>query len=301
MNERDRLAGPAEARVTRRIAVRSLALGLIGLAATPALAQASAVALNESEETTAEALTQSYVVQRGDTVRKIAARYGTTESALVKLNPRLAANPNLIFPGQALLVPAASSNESVWSANLPAPDETPLRPEATTRSDRASTGDYPIPAGLPAYQSEFLRTAIGPAIDSMRDTGVPASVTLAQAILESDWGRSGLTKQGKNYFGIKASRKAGPAGTIYMPTYEAGIGTVTAGFRKYNTMTESFVDHGLFFVENARYAPAMAVKDDARAFARAIHQAGYATDPAYSTKLINLMTKFALEQFDKLD
>lgn len=299
MIHRDRLAEITRDGVTRRVAVRTFALGMLGLAVTPALAQASDAAPGESESVAAEAPTRSHVVQRGDTVRKIAAQYGTTEGALVVLNPSIAANPNRIIPGQVLRVPADSTTAPVWNLDLATPSEALPRPAASSRSERPDAGEYAIPAGLPAFQSEFLQASIGPAIDSMRETGVPASVTLAQAILESDWGRSTLATNGKNYFGIKSSRKLGPAGEIRLPTYEAGIGTVVDGFRAYNTMLESFVDHGLFFVENARYAPAMAVMDDARAFARAIHAAGYATDPGYSTKLINLMVKFSLEQYDR--
>jgi flagellum-specific peptidoglycan hydrolase FlgJ len=300
MIQRDRLAGLTEVRLTRRNAVRALAIGMLGLTVAPALAQAAGAAPSESDSTAAEAQARSHVVQRGDTVRKIAATYGTTEDALVKLNPALAANPHLIFPGQVLKIPATVEPTSVWNLNLVTPDETLPRPESTSRGSATASGDYPIPAGLPAYQAEFLKASIGPAIDSMRATGVPASVTLAQAILESDWGRSSLATDGRNYFGIKATSKQGTAGSITLPTREAGIGTVIAGFRAYNSMLESFVDHGNFLVENSRYAPALAVKDDARAFARAIQQAGYATDPNYATALINLMIKFGLEQYDQL-
>jgi flagellum-specific peptidoglycan hydrolase FlgJ len=161
----------------------------------------------------------------------------------------------------------------------------------------------PAPSSRASRESlhPFIASAIEPAQRSQLATGVPASVTIAQAILESDWGKSGLAVRGQNYFGIKATKGPGPAGVITMNTWEVMNGknvTVSAGFRKYNNMEESFTDHGNFLANGPRYAKAMAVKDDARAFARAIHAAGYATDPAYSTKLINIMQKYELFEFD---
>ena len=69
-------------------------------------------------------------------------------------------------------------------------------------------------------------------------------------------------------------------------------------FRAYDSISDSFVDHGLFFVENGRYATAMAVKNDPKQFARAVNQAGYATDPAYASKLIGLMDRYDLYRYD---
>jgi flagellar protein FlgJ len=67
----------------------------------------------------------------------------------------------------------------------------------------------------------------------------------------------------------------------------------------YNSVAESFVDHGQFFLENRRYAAAMAARADPRQFAREINRAGYATDPAYATKLIGLMDRYDLYRFDE--
>jgi flagellum-specific peptidoglycan hydrolase FlgJ len=182
--------------------------------------------------------------------------------------------------------PAKQTETLAATSVAPAPDTS--RPVLASRSSRTSL--HP-----------FIASAVEPAQRSQAATGVPASVTIAQAILESDWGKSGLAVRGQNYFGIKASKGPGPAGIITMNTWEVMNGknvTVSAGFRKYNNMEESFTDHGRFLADGARYAKAMSVKHDARAFARAIHAAGYATDPAYSTKLINIMQKYDLFEFD---
>ena len=128
---------------------------------------------------------------------------------------------------------------------------------------------------------------------------MPASVTLAQAALESGWGGGKLVKPAKNLFSIKGK---GPAGTYYMRAWEVSHGrsvTVRAGFRKYHTYYESLEDHGMFLKKNRRYAGAFKYTKNPDKFARAIHKAGYATDPKYSTKLINIMKKYNLYQWDK--
>ena len=130
---------------------------------------------------------------------------------------------------------------------------------------------------------------------------MPASVTIAQAILESYWGSSRLATDARNYFGIKAQPRGGNAGSVSFAVWEVigGRNVVqNQAFRAYNSVADSFVDHGLFFLQNPRYAAAMAVKDDARKFAVAISRAGYATDPAYASKLIGLMDRYNLYRFD---
>jgi Mannosyl-glycoprotein endo-beta-N-acetylglucosaminidase len=150
--------------------------------------------------------------------------------------------------------------------------------------------------------SDFIDTVGAAARRSHKTTGVPASVTVAQAILESDWGRSRLTRQGNNLFGIKALGGAvGPAGVVSLATWEHvddGDVVVQAPFRAYQTLEQSIDDHGKFFASNRRYAAALAVASDARAFARAIQDAGYATDPSYASKLIRLMDRYNLYRFD---
>jgi flagellum-specific peptidoglycan hydrolase FlgJ len=165
----------------------------------------------------------------------------------------------------------------------------------------------PAPArdvGLRAFTSEtdFIEAVGAAARRSQRSTGVPASVTIAQAILESDWGRSRLTREANNLFGIKALSGPGPAGTVDLVTWEH-IGdldsVVQAPFRAYHSLEESVADHGAFFLRNGRYADALAVAADPQAFARAINQAGYATDPNYAAKLIRLMDRYDLYRFDR--
>ena len=151
--------------------------------------------------------------------------------------------------------------------------------------------------------NDFINTVGAAAHRSSQTTGVPASVTVAQAILESDWGRSRLSREGNNLFGIKAlGSVSGPAGVVTLTTWEhvdAGDVVVEAPFKAYYTLEQSIDDHGGFFTRNKRYRPALAVADDARAFAREIQDAGYATDPSYASKLIQLMDRYDLYRFDE--
>lgn len=151
--------------------------------------------------------------------------------------------------------------------------------------------------------SEFIAAVGAAARRSQKTTGVPASVSVAQAILESDWGRSRLARQGNNLFGIKAlGDNTGPAGVVTLATWEHVDGrdvVVQAPFKAYFTLEQSIDDHGQFFVRNRRYAQALAAAGDPKAFAEAIQDAGYATDPSYAAKLIGLMDRYDLYRFDQ--
>lgn len=149
-----------------------------------------------------------------------------------------------------------------------------------------------------------LIARIGPlATSSQQSTGVPASVTIAQAILESDWGRSGLTRQCHNWFGIKARQ-----GEAYkeFATHEFvvsanGVGkleAVRARFKTFISDGECFYAHGRLLSTLTRYAPAMAAAADPLAFAAKLQQCGYATDPMYPDKLARLIAEFNLTRFD---
>jgi hypothetical protein len=166
----------------------------------------------------------------------------------------------------------------------------------------ASAGQRQVESHSFANEDDFIN-AVGPAAqNSFKRTGVPASVTVAQAILESDWGRSRLTRQGNNLFGIKSLNGPGPAGVVTMATWEhvnSSDVVVQAPFKAYFTLEQSIDDHGSFFVVNHRYANALAVNKDPKAFAQAIQNDGYATDPSYATKLVRLMDKYNLYRFDQ--
>ncbi len=162
------------------------------------------------------------------------------------------------------------------------------------------TGDLASYPGGKLPPDKFI-ALFGPvAQKSMKETGVPASVTLAQAILETGWGGSTIGSA-KNLFGIKGT---GPAGTTVVSTQECYDGTyvtIKDGFRMYNNWQESIDDHA-HLVSNGRYKSAWdayQANHDADAFARGIHQAGYATSPTYADNLISLMKQYNLYEWDK--
>lgn len=148
-------------------------------------------------------------------------------------------------------------------------------------------------------QKMFLDAAIPAAQLSQERFGVPASITIAQAILESGWGKSGLAVKANNYFGVKAVQ-----GHDYMDfrttEYVHGVPEhVMAHFAKYGSMAESFTAHAWLLSSLPRYAPAMAHRDDPRAFAEAIKAGGYSTAPDYADELMGLVIQWRLAQYDK--
>ena len=148
-------------------------------------------------------------------------------------------------------------------------------------------------------QTDFIEKIAPGATCAFKETGVFASVTIAQAILESGWGRSGLSKKANNYFGIKCY--GGWDGEICkMPTKEVVHGRtiiVIADFRKYSDCAGSILDHARFLKENHRYEPAF-LSANGLDFAKAIARNGYATDPQYGIKLCDLIRRYNLEQYD---
>jgi flagellar protein FlgJ len=166
----------------------------------------------------------------------------------------------------------------------------------------------PVPApkaGLSLKAATFL-TGIAPAArQGDREYGVPSSVTMAQAILESGWGSSKLTANDNNYFGIKCF---GTPGAIAVSCHRYVTNecdkvtkkcwSTTATFRVYKTVTDSFRDHAVFLANGKRYQPAFGFMAKPDLFAAAIHKAGYATDPNYTTKLVNLMKQYDLYRYD---
>ncbi|WP_080833086.1 glycoside hydrolase family 73 protein [Cohnella massiliensis] len=144
-------------------------------------------------------------------------------------------------------------------------------------------------------QLAFFTKVLPQAQADQRTHGVPASLKLAQAALESNWGRSGLTQKANNLFGIKGT---GPAGSVTMPTREVVNGqtvTVDAAFRAYHDWSQSIADHSLLLTR-PRYAKVL--NADGKTAARAAAAAGYATDPNYADKLIAIMDAYDLYRYD---
>ena len=151
-------------------------------------------------------------------------------------------------------------------------------------------------------KSEFIATIAPSAVKDMLLTGVPASLTIAQAALESNWGASGLTRKANNLFGIKGK---GTAGSITMLTAEYVKGKrieVNADFRAYYNWYESIADHSRLIINGTRDNPTRyhgAIKADYKTACHEIWKGGYATDPNYPAKLIGIIEQYKLYKYDK--
>lgn len=153
-------------------------------------------------------------------------------------------------------------------------------------------------AALFGYQDKFFDEIKAGAISGWQKYGVLPSITAAQAILESGWGRSQLSTEGNNLFGIKGSYNGQ---SISFPTQEWGPNgyyTVNAAFRKYPNWSASVEDHGRFLDENSRYSNLLGERDYQKV-ARLLQQDGYATDPNYANALINMVNSYGLQSWDQ--
>ncbi|WP_294820265.1 glucosaminidase domain-containing protein [uncultured Flavobacterium sp.] len=129
--------------------------------------------------------------------------------------------------------------------------------------------------------------------DNMRRHGIPASITLAQGILESGAGKGTLCVSANNHFGIKCHTDW-KGETVHHDDDAA-----QECFRKYERAAESYNDHSLFLTTRGRYASLFQLpKDDYEAWARGLRAAGYATDPKYPEKLIGLIERYELASYD---
>ena len=129
--------------------------------------------------------------------------------------------------------------------------------------------------------------------DNMIRTGIPASITLGQALLESGAGTGPLSVQANNHFGIKCHKE------WTGPSIKYSDDTEDECFRKYDQPSESFKDHSYFLTSRPRYAELFEFeKDDYKSWAYGLKAAGYATDSKYPDKLIGLIEKYQLGRFD---
>lgn len=136
------------------------------------------------------------------------------------------------------------------------------------------------------HVQEFIAKVKPAALKVQEAYGVPYGVCIAQAALETGWGRY---VKGNNYFGIKGQGQK-------FATHEFVNGkkiNIVDSFRAYESMEDSFEDYGHFLTTQPRYAPAFKTKDPEQ-FVRELQRAGYATDPEYANKLISIMRRWNL-------
>ena len=142
---------------------------------------------------------------------------------------------------------------------------------------------------------EYIQTYKDIAMREMRDHKIPASITLAQGLLESGAGNSALAREAKNHFGIKC-HKGWDGDTYIMDDDEKD-----ECFRKYDNAEDSFVDHSLFLTTRSRYAALFDLDiTDYEGWAKGLKAAGYATNPKYAQLLIDRINLYDLSKYDQI-
>lgn len=160
------------------------------------------------------------------------------------------------------------------------------------KAGKAEVLEAPAPKKYVDKVAAYIATYAPIAQEEMALYKIPASITLAQGILESGSGDSELTRKANNHFGIKCHGWKG--GGVYHDDDRP-----QECFRKYNHPKYSYRDHSLFLTERKRYAALFKLDpDDYKGWAKGLKAAGYATDRKYPDKLINLIERYELYKYD---
>ena len=193
----------------------------------------------------------------------------------------------------AAVIPGLQVIDDSVSGASPAP--APARAPAPHRTNNQPAAATQVPDA--AMQQAFISQVAPGAIAAQHRYGIPAAVTIAQAIQESGWGQSGLAVNDHNLFGIKGT---GPAGADVQQTQEYVNGrwvTQSAAFKVYHNVAESIADHSQLLATGPSYTQAMADRHLPDAFATDLTGV-YATDPSYGSDLIALMRLYNLYRYD---
>lgn len=179
-----------------------------------------------------------------------------------------------------------------------------VRQSIPDRRDSAPQQSSPVSAPKPGSSTNLARSTSAEAyiarfkdiaISEMDEYGIPASIKLAQALLESGNGNSSLARNSNNHFGIKCTSSWQGRTVLQSDDH------INDCFRVYNNPEESFRDHSEFLLR-ARYAALFKLdKDDYKGWARGLKSAGYATNPRYAELLISLIERYDLHQYDKAE
>ncbi|MFV5691386.1 glucosaminidase domain-containing protein [Flavobacterium sp. LT1R49] len=205
-----------------------------------------------------------------------------------------ATKPVIVTTKKVALKPKSEVVTTVKKSNVPKSIITkPVKKEPTISETEVivSTSKTVVTnAVVKGYISQFKEIAMG----NMKSFGIPASIILAQGILESGAGVGDLAISANNHFGIKCHE--GWTGESVRHDDDSD----QECFRKYNNPSESFKDHAIFLTGRSRYSKLFALpKGDYKAWARGLRTAGYATDPKYPDKLIAYIERYNLQQYDR--
>lgn len=166
-------------------------------------------------------------------------------------------------------------------------------PEKETPAEEPTTVEVPVNIPYSQRVANYIDEFSTIAKEEMLQYGIPASITLAQGILESGAGAGELTLKANNHFGIKC-HTGWQGDRVYHDDDERG-----ECFRKYNDPKYSYRDHSLFLTQRSRYKDLFSLrKDDYKGWAKGLRKAGYATDPRYPEKLIGIIERYNLQDYD---
>ncbi|HEY9899997.1 MAG TPA: glucosaminidase domain-containing protein [Pantanalinema sp.] len=234
----------------------------------------------------------SYTIRTGDNLDSIAKRFGTTVKSLARLNG--IRDPQKIRAGDDLKLPG---DHAVLSGSKPGklssrhPSSGSDAPAGKMRGDRLALSSPQPAAPAPSLEATpqptnaFLKEMLPAALKIQQRYGIPAATILAQAALESNWGRSAIGKY--NVFGIKGEGSLGSISTSTKEHLRGQWRRMRDGFAKFGSFEEAFEAYAKV-IHNGSHSRAVAAKSNPVAFARAL-QGSYATDPKYASKLISIM------------
>jgi len=150
-----------------------------------------------------------------------------------------------------------------------------------------------------SYTDEFIQSILPLAVKTQRETALPSVIMIAQAALETGYGKNILkdSRSGKSSYNLFNIKGEGPAGSILVSTLEyhgEKLIKVDSYFRAYHSYQESFNDYASFILRTSRYEPAVAVANSPEKYAGKLQECGYATDPKYAEKLLNIVKERSL-------
>jgi len=191
----------------------------------------------------------------------------------------------------------AARKETKQTKTVVVTRKNPKDDKKETKKETVVVDDVLKPSKNASYAEHvayYINTYSEIAKQEMKLYKIPASITLAQGILESGAGRSDLTNRANNHFGIKC-HTSWTGERVYHDDDEA-----QECFRKYKAAKYSFRDHSLFLSERSRYKSLFSLKEnDYKGWAKGLRKAGYATDKRYPQKLIDIIEKYELYKYDQ--
>jgi flagellum-specific peptidoglycan hydrolase FlgJ len=180
-----------------------------------------------------------------------------------------------------LALTSACTVSKTTTSSKPKPSTT-----TTTTSSAATSFTIAGPSNAVSYVEQYKKIAVS---ESLR-TGIPASIKLAQGILESGYGSSPLAKKSNNHFGIKCG--SGWSGKTVQ--YKGSC------YRVFKNGSDAYKEHSYFLVKGSRYDDLFKLKrNDYKGWAKGLRKAGYATNPKYPSILIELIERYKLYNYDK--